>query len=254
MTLLQTFENQSNSSGHLVEFRRYRLHPGRRETMIELFDREFVESQEALGMRVIGQFRDLDDPDSFVWLRGFSDMDAREKALTGFYTGPVWMAHRDAANGTMINSDNVLLLSASVPGRGFAATAEARPCANEAKAGPGLVTATIAYLAPGTDRDFAAFFEERVRPALTDAGAEFRASFIAERSANTFPRLPVREGETVFVWFTSFADMRAYDSHLHALSQSRQWQQEIFPEIDRRMWRKAEVAQLAPTHRSLLHG
>ena len=42
-------------------------------------------------MTVIGQFRDLDNPDSFVWLRGFADMEARKRALTGFYSGPVWL-------------------------------------------------------------------------------------------------------------------------------------------------------------------
>ena len=40
-------------------------------------------------MVIIGQFRDLDNPDSFVWLRGFADMEARKRALTGFYAGPV---------------------------------------------------------------------------------------------------------------------------------------------------------------------
>ena len=57
----------------VVELRQYTLHPHQRDTLIALFDREFVESQEALGMQVIGPFRDLDDPDRFVWLRGFDD-------------------------------------------------------------------------------------------------------------------------------------------------------------------------------------
>lgn len=52
----------------VVELRRYTLHPGRRDVLIDLFDRELVESQEAVGMAVLGQFRDLDDPDRFVWL------------------------------------------------------------------------------------------------------------------------------------------------------------------------------------------
>jgi quinol monooxygenase YgiN len=94
----------------VVELRRYRLHPGARDTLIELFDREFVESQEAVGMHLLGQFRDLDDPDSFVWLRGFQDMSARKRALEAFYGGPIWKAHSSAANVTMIDSDNVLLL------------------------------------------------------------------------------------------------------------------------------------------------
>src|SRR5690349_12870755 len=70
----------------IVELRRYRLRPGTRETLIDLFDREFVEPQEAAGMRIIGQFRDLDDPDCFVWLRGFRDMPSRAAALEAFYT------------------------------------------------------------------------------------------------------------------------------------------------------------------------
>src|SRR5437016_8439463 len=41
----------------IVELRQYTLHPGQRDVLIDLFDREFVESQEALGMKVIGQFR-----------------------------------------------------------------------------------------------------------------------------------------------------------------------------------------------------
>jgi NIPSNAP len=94
----------------VVELRQYTLHPGKRDVLIDLFDREFIEPQEALGIKVIGQFRDLDRSDRFVWLRGFHDMTSRAKALTDFYSGPVWKAHREAANATMIDSDNVLLL------------------------------------------------------------------------------------------------------------------------------------------------
>src|SRR5450755_2527702 len=99
----------------IVEFRQYTLHPGMRDTLIDLFDREFVESQEALGIRVIGQFRDLDDPERFVWLRGFRDMQARAEALGAFYGGPIWKSHREAANATMIDSDNVLVLRPTSP-------------------------------------------------------------------------------------------------------------------------------------------
>jgi hypothetical protein len=50
----------------IVELRQYTLRPGEREVLIDIFDRELVESQEAVGMSLIGQFRDLDDPDRFV--------------------------------------------------------------------------------------------------------------------------------------------------------------------------------------------
>lgn len=72
----------------IVELRQYTLHPQQRDMLIDLFDREFFETQEAEGMRVRGQFRDLDQADLFVWLRGFPDMDTRRRALEAFHVGP----------------------------------------------------------------------------------------------------------------------------------------------------------------------
>jgi len=68
----------------VVELRQYTLYPHTRDVLIDLFDSEFVEGQEAVGMWVIGQFRDLDDPNRFVWLRGFRDMPIRAEALHAF--------------------------------------------------------------------------------------------------------------------------------------------------------------------------
>jgi hypothetical protein len=61
-------------------------------------------------MSLLSQFRDLDDPDGFVRLRGFSDMASRGQRLAAFYGGPVWARHPEEANATTIDSDNVLLL------------------------------------------------------------------------------------------------------------------------------------------------
>jgi hypothetical protein len=94
----------------VFEFRRYTLHPGRRDDLIELFDREFVETQDAVGAHVVAQYRDIGDPHQFVWVRGFADMASRRAALTAFYGGPVWKQHAAAANVTMIDVDNVWLL------------------------------------------------------------------------------------------------------------------------------------------------
>ena len=104
----------------VVELRQYDLVPGKRDTLIAIFDSDLVEGQELEEMVIIGQFRDLDNPDSFVWLRGFADMEARRRALTGFYSGPVWLANRDAANATMLRFDNVLLLKPAAQDGGFA--------------------------------------------------------------------------------------------------------------------------------------
>ncbi|WP_234827314.1 NIPSNAP family protein [Sinorhizobium meliloti] len=237
----------------VVELRRYRLHPGSREKLIELFDREFVETQEEAGMHVIGQFRDLDAPDSFVWLRGFANMTSRETALRAFYSGSIWAQHRDAANGTMVNSDNVLLLRPLSPENACRMTAVRRPPRDAKGSRPGLVVATVAHLAPRTDGAFAEFFIRDLSPILIRAGATVLGTFVAERSQNTFPRLPVREGETVFVWFLLFRDEVAYDAHLDALSETREWTERILPEMDSRVWRPNEISRLTPTARSLIH-
>src|SRR3954453_23770152 len=115
----------------IVELRQYDLHPGTRDALIDIFDRHFIEGQEVEGTDVIGQFRDLDNPDSFVWLRGFSDMESRGVALHAFYTGPVWMAEREAADPTMVRFDDVLLPRPAWPEAAFALDRADRPDLDE---------------------------------------------------------------------------------------------------------------------------
>lgn len=242
----------TGTDGPVIELRQYRLYPGTRERLIALFDREFVETQEAVGMQVLGQFRDLDDPDSFVWLRQFADMPARAQALAAFYGGPVWAAHRDAANATMVNSDNVLLLRPAAPDTGFAPATRPR-CASDANAvGAGLVTCTICSLAPRTEDAFAQMFDASVLPLLQQAGARILARLVTHQGPNTFPRLPVREGETVFAWLSGFDSEQAHAQHLEVLAGIDTWRTQVLPAMDRLMWRREQVLRLAPTARSLL--
>jgi hypothetical protein len=189
----------------VVELRQYTLHPGKRDVLIDLFDRELIESQEELGMKVIGQFRDVDDPNRFVWLRGFRDMATRADGLKAFYGGPAWKDHREAANATMIDSDNVLLLRPAQPGSGFSLGIHARPPRGTSGHGTGVVVATVYSLDPSSEGAFTDYFWRRLKPALVDAGATVLAFFVTEPSQNNFPTLPVRENEHVFVWFAGFA-------------------------------------------------
>src|SRR6266508_3826777 len=130
----------------VIELRQYTLHAGQRDTLIKLFDSTFVESQEEVGIEVIGQFRDLDDPDRFVWLRGFADMEARARGLAGFYHGPAWRAHREAANATMVDSDNVLLLKPAAPGAGFTLPPARRNGPSSRGSSTAFVMGAILYL------------------------------------------------------------------------------------------------------------
>jgi hypothetical protein len=236
----------------IVELRQYTLHAGRRDVLIDLFEREFIESQEALGIRVIGQFRDRDDPNRFVWLRGFPSMAARGEALAAFYGGPVWRAHRETANATMLDSDNVLLLRPAPGGAGFALAAHRDDRGADERATESVVITTIHYLDDDAADGFASFFAAAMMPAIVAAGGAILATLATESAGNNFPRLPVREGETVFVWFCSFRDLVAYQRSGAALLQFDDWRAGASPEILRQFMRKAEVLTLVPTRRSLL--
>src|SRR5262249_22941116 len=177
----------------VVELRQYTLVPGQREVLISLFERHFIESQEATGMTVIGQFRDLNNPDRFVWLRGFADMVSRAQQLGEFYGGPIWKEHRDAANATMIDSDNVLLLRPASLTSGFQLEQAKRALVGSTVNREDLLVATMYHLGKTKGAEFVAFFERELQPRLTKAGVSVRAAFVTETHLNTFPRLPVRE-------------------------------------------------------------
>jgi len=226
----------------VVELRQYTLRPGQREVLIDLFDREFVESQEAEGMAVVGQFRDLDDPDRFVWIRGFGSMPARARALAAFYGGPAWKTNSAAANATMIDSDNVLLLRPVTARSGFPAPAAGRPAAGSVPAGPSRILVTIYYRDQPFDQAFADFFDREARPALTRAGATPLACLQTEHAENTFPALPVRTGENVFVWLARFPSQAHLDDHLR----------QALPVLSALTVGAPQQLRLAPTARSLL--
>jgi len=238
----------------IVELRRYTLHPGKCETLIALFDSEFIETQEEVGIQLIAQFRDIDRPDVFTWLRGFADMQSRAAALAAFYDGPTWRAHRDAANDTMIDSDNVLLLRPARPTSGFLFDAADRPGVGATAIPPGLFVATIYQLAASATKDFADVFDRAIVPELTTSGATPIAVFETEPAENTFPRLPVREGEQMFVWFARFANVGAYERYVAALQESRGWRDVARPALDRHLASPVETLRLTPTARSRLLG
>lgn len=225
---------------NIVELRQYTLLPGKRDILIELFERELVESQEDVGMDVIGTFHDLDNPDRFVWLRGFESMESRGRSLAAFYGGPEWKAHRSAANATMIDSDNVLLLRPAWAGSGFADDGVRAPRGSKVLPKGLVVVTTCALAAPATPALCAAC--RNVLPAAgAAAGAKTIVALVTETSSNTFPALPVREGENVLVWFVLFEDVES--ARAVALP----------PELERALSKPPETLRLCPTPRSRLH-
>jgi hypothetical protein len=237
----------------VIELRDYTLHPGRRDELIALFEREFVETQEAVGMRVVATFRDLDQPNHFVWLRGFAGMDERRRGLEAFYGGPVWAEHRNAANATMTDSDNVRLLR---PARSeWALTTPASPRPHRAADVPApstLYAFTLCALPVAPYTAFKRFFEREALPLLRDAGAMPIAVFETEAALNDFPRLPVRTDEQVFAWLSRLPSADAWRDAERKLAASRAWRDTVLPRLQPAETRPIITLRLQPTARSLL--
>lgn len=226
----------------VLELRQYTLKPNQRDVLIDLFDGKFVAGQENAGMTIVGQFRDLDAPDRFVWLRGFAGMPQRKLALETFYGGPVWQGNRNTANGTMIDSDNVLLLRPATTTSGFDLQGLARD-----RRSAGLVVAYLHYLQRPVDASVTQDLERRLRSALRSSGAQLQAVLVSEHAENTFTALPVRLGEEVLAWVAGFADQAAYDAQRVAL-------EDIAKALAPYESAPPERLHLSPTSQSLLRG
>lgn len=231
----------------VVELRQYTLHPGQRDVLIDVFDREFVETQEAVGMKVMGQFRDLDDPDRFVWLRGFADMQARRRGLQSFYGGPAWATHGPAANATMVEWRDVLLLRPAWEGAAIALQ-QPRPAPGTTGHARGLLDATVFPLRETATPQLLTLARDAMSDTLRAGGARMLAWYITEPSTNDFPRLPVREGEQVLLGLALFDDAAAFD----AFAASRRWSREVAPLLEPLLAGAPQARRLVPTARSAI--
>jgi quinol monooxygenase YgiN len=235
----------------VVELRQYKIVHGKRDEMIRLFESAFIESQEETGIRIVGSFRDIDDPNRFVWLRSFDSMTARGRALNDFYYGPVWKARRGEANPLLADNDNVLLLRNAGTDLAFIGQVERPPKDSIATRPAGLVVVTIYYLWKAPEEGFAAFFHTQMRPTLDSAGLRTVAALTQEGSPNNFPQLPIRSGEKLFVWITRTDSLAQYDAAVRQLKQMPGWHA-IDLALTDLVERAPQVLRLSPTSRSTL--
>jgi hypothetical protein len=191
-------------------------------------------------MAVGGTFVDEDDPDCFIWLRGFLNHGARVLALETFYGGPVWARYRDAANATMVDSDDVLVLRPTQPSH--------KPAAAVARGGPDdrprlerILVGTYGLSGPGAALQN--WFASAAIPELEDVLGTRLSGWRTDPTANGFPRLPVRD-ERVLAWLAVFPGGEARDDAATRLAAAT-----VGQELERRTsW--ARIFRLTPTARS----
>ena len=74
----------------IIEMRTYKTKPGKRAEFIEIFRSKSVPAHAEIGMKILGPFLSVEDPDTFFFMRGFPDLDSREPMKAKFYEGELW--------------------------------------------------------------------------------------------------------------------------------------------------------------------
>ena len=97
----------------IVEVRSYRIKPGRRDEFIRFFETRSVPALRSHGMKILGPLLDLENPNKFVFLRGFPSMEERERMKNNFYEGDLWKNELEAIAMPMIDSYDVILCETS---------------------------------------------------------------------------------------------------------------------------------------------
>ena len=229
------------SAAEIVELRKYTLHPGARDTLVRVFEDHFIEGQETAGIRIGGIYLDDSDPDRFVWFRGFTDLDQRMEALESFYFGPVWEEHRAVANGTMIDSDDVLLLRPTDPPH------RPREPATSTTPWPSDDRAHVSVYVYEADLELEDWLSTVLHRCLEELLGTTVATWRSHPGPNAFTKLPVRT-DNAFVWAASFPDNDARRHALDRLHISPEWTTEVAPVIDSRI--TVQALDLRPTNRS----
>jgi hypothetical protein len=74
----------------IVEMRTYKTKPGKRSEFLRVFLSKSIPAHAEIGMKILGPFLSVEDPDVFFFMRGFPDIESREPMKAQFYEGKLW--------------------------------------------------------------------------------------------------------------------------------------------------------------------
>jgi heme-degrading monooxygenase HmoA len=94
----------------IVEMRTYRVKPGKRAAFIEIFRSRSMPAHAAIGMKILGPFLSVEDPDVFFFMRGFPDLASRDPMKEKFYEGELWKNELENVLMPMLENYEVVLV------------------------------------------------------------------------------------------------------------------------------------------------
>ncbi|HEX4006582.1 MAG TPA: NIPSNAP family protein [Acidobacteriaceae bacterium] len=94
----------------VIEMRTYKTKPGMRAHFLRVFRDKSVPAHEKIGMKILGPFLSVEDPETFFFMRGFPSLDVREPMKSQFYDAPLWKTELEKVLMPMLERFDVALV------------------------------------------------------------------------------------------------------------------------------------------------
>jgi len=94
----------------IIEMRTYKLKPGARDRFLAIFRTKSMPAHAEIGMKILGPWLSIEDPDTFFFMRGFPDLESREPMKTKFYEGRLWKEELEQVLMPLIERYDVVLV------------------------------------------------------------------------------------------------------------------------------------------------
>lgn len=94
----------------IIEMRTYKTKAGRRSEFLEIFRSKSMPAHAEIGMKILGPFPSIEDPDVFFFMRGFPDLPSREPMKAKFYEGELWKSELENVLMPMLEKYDVVLV------------------------------------------------------------------------------------------------------------------------------------------------
>jgi hypothetical protein len=94
----------------IIEMRTYKTQPGKRSQFLEIFRSKSIPAHAEIGMKILGPFLSVEDPDTFFFMRGFPDPASRDPMKAQFYEGALWKSELENLLMPMLDKYEVVLV------------------------------------------------------------------------------------------------------------------------------------------------
>ncbi len=93
--------------------RTYKLKPGCMGQFLEVFRSKSGPAHDEIGMKILGPFVSVEDPDTLFFMRGFPDLASRDPMKAQFYEGELWKNELENVLMPMIEKYEVVVVEDS---------------------------------------------------------------------------------------------------------------------------------------------